>query len=136
QKTFEQIKTIPHQLSIASHLQLSAGTLVEISAPNNPKIHERYGRVVAVGENRVSVWVRDTEMMQMNKYQLKFHQVEAVPVEKEPQLAEITQRIEKLRNLNLDPFESRILDLLEQPVVLTPTEIKYLSRIEQEHGLS
>ncbi|MGH2416603.1 MAG: hypothetical protein ACRDEA_23485, partial [Microcystaceae cyanobacterium] len=85
QKTFEDIKTRSPQLSIAPHLQLAPGTLVEISAPNNPKIHERYGRVAAVGENRVDIWVRDTETMEMNKYQLKFQQVEAVPIEKEPQ---------------------------------------------------
>ncbi|MGH2413411.1 MAG: hypothetical protein ACRDEA_06915, partial [Microcystaceae cyanobacterium] len=55
-------------LSVAPHLQLCVGTLVEISAPKNPKIHERYGRVASVHENRVEVWVRDTEIMEMNKY--------------------------------------------------------------------
>ncbi|MGH2412343.1 MAG: hypothetical protein ACRDEA_01315 [Microcystaceae cyanobacterium] len=136
QKTFEQIQTVPPPISIAPHLKLTAGALVEISTPNNPKIHERYGRIAAVHESRVEVWVRDTEMMEMNKYPLKFNQVEAVALEKEPQLAEICQRLERLRKLALDPFERDVLNLLERSVVLTPTEMKYLSRVEQDHGLS
>jgi hypothetical protein len=43
---------------------------------------------------------------------------------------EVAQRIDALRGRSLDPFELRILELLEQPVVLTPVELGYLEGIE------
>jgi hypothetical protein len=47
---------------------------------------------------------------------------------------EVAQRIDALRGKGLDPFELRILELLEQPVVLTPVELGYLEGMERRIG--
>jgi hypothetical protein len=112
------------------HLLLKEGGLVEVDCPSNPKIHARLGRIAAVGKKTVEVWLRDTETMLMVKYSLELQQVEAVPLENEPGCLEVAQRIDALRGRSLDPFELRILELLEQPVVLTPVELGYLEGIE------
>ncbi len=130
----EQAETMNH-VELAHHLKLVQGGLVEIHAPNNSKIHHRLGRIAAVHDSTVEVWVRDVNTMTMYKYILKHQQVEAVPLENEPQCQEVCDRITKLRNCNLDPFEVQILALLEQPVAFTPTEMEYLAIIEQRHGI-
>ena len=65
--------------------------------------------------------------MTMVKHTLKHQQVTPVPLEKEPKLLEVCERLEKLRECKLDPFEVQILLLLEQPVVFTPIELEYLT---------
>jgi hypothetical protein len=56
-------------------------------------------------------------------------------MEQEPQLVEVCQRLEKLQQCNLDPFEREILLLLERPVAFTPVELGYLCKIEQRCGV-
>ena len=122
-------------ISIAHHLQLVESALVEIHAPDNTKINGRLGRIAAVHESTVEVWVRDVNTMTMDKHTLKHQQVEPVPIDREPQLVEVGDRIAKLRKCNLDPFEVEILLLLERQVAFTPVELKYLSHIEKGHGI-
>jgi uncharacterized ParB-like nuclease family protein len=120
---------------IAHHLKLVKGGLVEIRVPNNNRINGRLGRIAAVHNNTVEVWVRDVERMMMHLYTLKHQQVEPVAMEQEPQLVEVCQRLEKLQQCNLDPFEREILLLLERPVAFSPVELGYLSKIEQRCGV-
>ena len=123
-------------ISIAHHLQLAEGGLVEIHTLNNSKINGRLGRIAAVHESTVEVWLRYVDTMIMHKYTLKHQQVELVPMDREPQLVEVGDRITRLRKCNLDPFEVQILLLLEQPVAFTPVELEYLAHIEQRYGIS
>lgn len=74
--------------------------------------------------------------MTMHKHTLKHQQVTLLPLEKEPQLKEVCDRLSKLREGGLDPFEVEILNLLERTVVLTPTELEYLAHIEKRHGIT
>ncbi|PSF33466.1 hypothetical protein C7H19_20060 [Aphanothece hegewaldii CCALA 016] len=120
-------------LSVAPHLKFHPGALVEINTPNNKKIHERFGRIASVHEQRVDVWVRNTQTMTMHKYQLKFHQIQIVSFNKQPVLKDVCERIAKLRGRNIDPFEHCLLDLLEQTVVLTPIESEYLEQLEAKY---
>jgi DNA-binding CsgD family transcriptional regulator/uncharacterized ParB-like nuclease family protein len=118
---------------LAHHLKLTEGGLVEICVSNNSRINNRLGRIAAVRDNTVEIWVRDVERMMMHLYTLKHQQVEPVPMDREAQLVEVSERIAKLRKCNLDPFEVEILLLLERPVVFTPTEMEYLAQMEQRH---
>jgi len=120
---------------VAHHLQLVESALVEIHAPHNSKINGRLGRIAAVHESTVEVWVRDVNTMTMDKHTLKHQQVELVPMDREPQLVEVSDRIARLRKCNLDPFEVEILLLLERQVAFTPVELKYLAHIENGHGI-
>ncbi|MDF5722998.1 MAG: ParB N-terminal domain-containing protein [Rhizonema sp. PD37] len=122
-------------LTVAHHLELAEGGLVEIHSPNNSKINGRLARIAAVYQNTVEVWVRDVGTMTMHRHTLKHQQVEPVPMDKEPQLVEVCDRITELRKCNLDPFEIQILLLLEQPVAFTPVELRYLAQIENDHGI-
>jgi hypothetical protein len=126
----QQVESPPESIVRAHHLTLEPGGLVEVRCPGNEKIHARLGRIAKVREKTVEVWVRDTETMLMVKHSLKHPQVEAVAIESEPGCLEVAQRIDALRGKGLDPFELRILELLEQPVVLTPVELEYLEGIE------
>ncbi len=130
----EQAETMNH-VEMAHHLKLVQGGLVEIHTPSNSKIHHRLGRIAAVHDSTVEVWVRDVSTMTMYKYTLKHQQVEVVPLENEPQLAQVCLRIHALRQCDLDPFEVEILNLLERPVAFTPVELGYLAQIEQGHGI-
>lgn len=121
------------RLKIAHPIQLVEGGLVEIHAPDNNKINGRLGRIAGVSERMVEVWVRNVDTMTMYKHTLKHQQVEVVPKDREPQLVEVCDRLEKLRKCNLDPFEVEILNLLDRPVVFTPVELNYLAEIEQRH---
>ena len=120
---------------MAHHLQLAESVLVEIHAPNNSKINGRLGRIATVHESTVEVWVRDVSTMTMHKHTLKQQQVEPVPMDTEPQLVEVGDRITRLRRCNLDPFEVEMLLLLERQVAFTPVELRYLAHIEKGHGI-
>ena len=123
-------------LTVAHHLQLVVAALVEIHAPNNRKINGRLGRIAAVHESTVEVWLRDVNTMTMHKRTLEHQQVESVPMDREPQLVQVGDRITKLRKCNLDPFEVEILLLLERQVAFTPVELEYLAHIEQRYGIT
>jgi len=119
----------------AQHLKLDVGGLVEIHAPNNDKLDGRVGRIASVTQYSVEVWLRDVATMTMHCYSLKPQQLTSLPLEREPQVKELCDRLSKMRSCDLDPFEREILSLLERPVVLTPTELKYLVGIEQRYGI-
>ncbi|MDV3002600.1 MAG: hypothetical protein N5P05_004255 (plasmid) [Chroococcopsis gigantea SAG 12.99] len=119
-------------LSKARHLELEKGSLVEVKC-DKPKLLHRLGRVESVGEATVTVYVRDTERMEMEKYRLKFQEVEPIAPEKDPRVQELITRIDKLRKMPLDPFERELLDLLERRVALTPVEEEYLCMIERRY---
>lgn len=124
------------QMTVAHHLRLVEGELVEIHAPNSNKIHSHLGRIAAVRERTVEVWLRDIDTMVMTKYTLKPQQVTPLPLEKEPRLEEICNRLSKLRSCSLDPFEVEIINLLKRNVALTPLELEYLVNIEKRHGIT
>lgn len=126
----QQVESPPESIVRAHHLTLEPGGLVEVRCPGNKTIHSRYGRIAKVTEKTVEVWVRDTETMMMVKHTLKHHQVEAVPLENEPGLKELCDRIARLRECQLDPFDREILELLDRAVVLTPREVEVLEGIE------
>ena len=117
--------------AIAPQLDLHDGGLVQINARDNKRIDGRKGRIATVGESTVEVWVRDVDRMTMHQYTVKHHQVQPLPLEEEPQLLEVCDRTNRLRQFSLDPFEVEILNLLERPVALTPVELEYLIAIEQ-----
>ncbi|MBW4512473.1 MAG: ParB N-terminal domain-containing protein [Scytonematopsis contorta HA4267-MV1] len=119
---------------LAPHLKLVTAGLVRINVPSNSRINGRLGRIKSVGPSTVQVWVRDVQRMTMNYYTLNHKQVEIVSIESEPELLEVKKRLERLRQFSLDPFEVSFLDLLDQPVVFTPTELEYLSYVEQRYS--
>ncbi|MDV3002729.1 MAG: hypothetical protein N5P05_004384 (plasmid) [Chroococcopsis gigantea SAG 12.99] len=119
-------------LSLARHLELEKGTLVEVKC-DKPKLRHRLGRVESVAEATVTVYVRDTDRMEMEKYRLKFQDVEPVAPGKEPRVQDLMTRIETIRSKGVDPFERELLDLLERRVALTPVEEEYLRLIEQRY---
>lgn len=123
------------QPATARHLKLVEGELVQVYAPDRHKVNGRWGRIAAVKEYNVEVWLRDVDAMTMQKHTLKHQQVTPLPLEKEPRLKEISDRLSKLRSCGLDPFEVEILNLLERPVVFTRTELEYLAHIEKRHGI-
>ena len=122
--------------TVAHHLNLNEGGLVEINAHAFNKIDGRRGRIAAVHSHTVEVWLRDVDTMVMQKHTLKYQQVTPLPLEKEPQLKEVCDRLTKLRACNLDPFLVEILNLLERNVVFTPLELEYLVNIEKRHGIT
>jgi hypothetical protein len=128
----QQVESPPESIVRAHHLTLEPGGLVEVRCPGNEKIHARLGRIAKVREKTVEVWVRDTETMLMVKHSLKHPQVEAVPLEQEPQCKEVVERIETLRGRGLEAIDLEILQLLERAVVLTPREMEHLEGIEEK----
>ena len=122
--------------TIAHHLKLNEAGLVEIYAPDNNKIDGRRGRIAAVNSQTVEVWLRDVDTMVMQKHPLKHQQVTPLPLEQESQLKQVCDRLSKLRECSLDPFEVLLLALYEQPVAFTPVELKYLAHVEQRHGIT
>ncbi len=135
-KDLDMEQQVSERVTIAHHLQLVESVLVEIHAPNNSKINGRLGRIAAVHESTVDVWVRDVNTMTMHRHTLKHQLLEAVHMDREPQLVEVGLRITRLRKCNLDPFEVEILLLLERQVAFTPVELKYLAQMEQDHGIN
>ncbi len=118
---------------VAGHLKFNKGGLVEINAPENNKIDGRRGRIASLCEHTVDVWLRDVNTMIMQKHTIKYQQVIPLPLEQEPQLKQVCDRLSKLRSCSLDPFEVEIVNLLERTIVLTPTEMKYLQILEDCH---
>lgn len=121
------------ELKVAKHLKLTPRALVEINAPWSSDAHGKYARICLAHKNKVEVWIRDLATMTMHKETFKYSEVEPVPFEKEPQLLEVRQRIAKLREKKLDPFEEDILMMLERPVSFSPIELEYLRQIEERY---
>lgn len=121
------------QPALAQQKHLQEGALVEITASKNSSIDGRLSRIAAVGESTIAVWVRDISTMVMHRHTLKHQQVKLMPIEEEPQLKRVRDRIDKLMLCNLEPFEVEILNLLERCVAYTPTELEYLAIIEKRY---
>jgi len=122
--------------TIAHHLTLKIGSLVEVYAPDRQDVNGRLGRIHSVGEKTATVWMRHIPTVTMQLYTFKHSALTAVPLENQPGLQEICDRTDRLHQLgNLDPFEVEILNLLERATALTPTELLYLEQIENRHKL-
>ena len=122
--------------TIAHHLTLKIGSLVEVYAPDRQDVNGRLGRICSVGERTATVWMRHIPTITMQSYTFKHSALTAVPLENQPGLQEICDRTDRLHQLgNLDPFEVEILNLLERTTALTPTELQYLEHIENRHKL-
>ncbi|MDZ4879015.1 MAG: hypothetical protein CLLPBCKN_008453 [Chroococcidiopsis cubana SAG 39.79] len=87
-------------------------------------------------QDNVEVGLDDAQMVTMQDYSLKPQQLTSLPLEREPQLVEISNRIALLRSCHLDPCEREILSMLERPIVLTPAELEYLVGIEKRYGIA
>ena len=122
--------------TVAHHLKLNEGGLVEVYAPENSFIDGRRGRIHVIHDHTVEIWLRDVETMTMHKHTLKHQQVEPLPLQQEPQLKLLCDRLSHLRECSLDPFEVQILALYDQPVAFTPVELEYLTIIEERHGIT
>lgn len=118
---------------IAQHLKFEIGSLVEIRAPGDNKINGRHGFIASVGEHSATVWLRDINTMTMYERTVKYQHLTPLPIEAQPDLQQVRDRLNKLRKYNLDPFELEILNLLERPVAFTPTELDYLAIIEKRY---
>ncbi len=130
-----QVKT-EGEPTIAHHLTLKIGSLVEVYAPDRQDVNGRLGRIQSVGEKTATVWMRHIPTITMQLYTFKHSTLTAIPLENQPGLQEICDRTGRLHQLgNLDPFEVEILNLLERATVLTPTELQYLEQIEDRHKL-
>ncbi|MEG3929533.1 MULTISPECIES: hypothetical protein [unclassified Microcoleus] len=130
-----QVKT-EGEPTIAHHLTLKIGSLVEVYAPDRQDVNGRLGRIQSVGEKTATVWMRHIPTLAMNLHTFKHSALTVVPLENQPGLQEICDRTGRLHQLgNLDPFEVEILNLLERATVLTPTELQYLEQIEDRHKL-
>ena len=102
-------------------------------APDRQDVNGRLGRIQSVGEKTATVWMRHIPTITMQSYTFKHSALTAVPLENQPGLQEICDRISLLfESGNLDPFEVEILNLLEQRVVHTPCEMQYLEQIEKK----
>ncbi|MEZ2339631.1 hypothetical protein [Microcoleus sp.] len=120
--------------TIAHHLTLKIGSLVEVYAPDRPELHHRLGRIDSVGEKTATVWMRHISTCAMQLHTFKHRALTVVPLESEPRLKQVCDRINRLfESGNLDPFEVEILNLLEQRVVHTPCEMQYLEQIEARY---
>jgi hypothetical protein len=130
-----QVKT-EGEPTIAHHLTLKIGSLVEVYAPDREDVNGRLGRIQSVGERTATVWMRHIPTITMQLYTFKHSALTAVPLENQPGLQEICDRTDRLHKLgNLDPFEVEILNLLERATALPPTELLYLEQIENRHKL-
>jgi hypothetical protein len=124
------------ELSIAHHLTLKIGSLVEVYAPDRQDLNGRLGRIESVGEKTARVWMRQIPTLTMNLHSFKHSALTVVPLENQPETRELCDRIDRLHQLgNLDPFEIEILNLLERTTGLTPTEMHYLELIENRRTL-
>jgi len=124
-----------YHITPAQRLQLIESGLVRIRVSDNKNIDGRLGRIAKVSNSTVEVWVRNLERMAMHLYTLKHQFVEPMPLDTEPDLVQVCDRINALKEVGLDPFEVEILNLLERPVFFTAVELEYLATIEKRHGI-
>jgi hypothetical protein len=121
-------------LALAHHLKLSQGGLVEIDALARKFLHGRYGRIESVGEKTAQVWVWSAIERCSKLHTLPHRQLTPVPLEKEPQLKDVCDRISRLyQQGGLEPIERDILGLLEREVAYSPTQLNYLASIEAKY---
>jgi hypothetical protein len=124
------------QPPIAHQLTLKIGALVEVYAPDRPELHHRLGRIDSVGEKTATVWMQHVPTCAIQLYTFKHRALTVVPLESEPRLKQVCDRINRLlESNNLDPFEVEILNLLEQRVAHTPCEMQYLEQIEARYRM-
>ncbi len=71
----------------------------------------------------------------MHERTFKYLQLTPLPLDAKPHLKQVRDRLNKLRQCNLDPFELEIVNLLERPVAFSPTELEYLAILEQRYGI-
>jgi hypothetical protein len=118
----------------AQHLKLNRGGLVEVFAPGQDSINGRYGRIERVGEKTVDVWLRNLNTMTMQLHTFKVNELTPLPLESQPSLKAVCERLAALLNSGqLDPFELELVNLLERPVAHTPTEMQYLLLLEDKY---
>jgi hypothetical protein len=104
-----------------------------VYAPDREDVNGRLGRIQSVGEKTATVWMRHIPTITMQLYTFKHSALTVVPLDNQPGLQEICDRISLLfESGNLDPFEVEIQNLLEQRVVHTPCEMQYLEQIEKK----
>ena len=135
-----QGRSLPAKLEdkplIADQLTLKVGALVEVYAPDRPELHHRLGRIDSVGEKTATVWMQHVPTCTIQLYTFKHRALTVVPLESEPRLKQVCDRINRLlESNNLDPFEVEILNLLEQRVAHTPCEMQYLEQIEARYRM-
>jgi Holliday junction resolvase RusA-like endonuclease len=130
----EQPTESDSDLAVAHHLKLSQGGLVEIDAPAKKLLHGRYGRIESVGEKTAQVWVWNAIFRGSKLHSLPHRQLTPVPLEKEPQLKDVCDRISRLyQRGGSEPIEWDILGLLEREVAYSPTQLDYLAGIEAKY---
>jgi len=121
-------------LALAHHLKLSQGGLVEIDVPSKKLLHGRHGRIESVGEKTAQVWVWSAIFRGSKLHTLPHRQLTPVPLEKEPQLKDVCDRISRLyQQGGLEPIDRDILGLLEREVAYSPSQLDYLARIEAKY---
>ncbi len=120
--------------TLAHHLTLEVGGLVEVYAPDREDVNGRLGRIQSVADKTATVWLRHIATLTLQLHTFKQKALTAVSLESQPALKQVCDRINRLYNLgNLDPFELEILSLLERPTVHTPIELQYLEQIEAKY---
>lgn len=131
--SLELISLVHLKPVVTHHLKFEIGSLVEIRAPGDKKIDGRYGCIASTGEHSANVWLRDINTITMYERTVKYQQLTPLPLYVQPDLKQVRDRLNKLKECNLDPFELEILNLLERPVAFTLTELEYLAIIEKRY---
>ena len=75
-----QVKT-EGEPTIAHHLTLKIGSLVEVYAPDREDVNGRLGRIQSVGEKTATVWMRHIPTITMHLYTFKHSTLTAIPLE-------------------------------------------------------
>ena len=87
-----------------------------------------------MGEKTAQVWVWSAILRGSKLHSLPHRQLTPVPLEKEPQLKDVCDRISRLyQQGGSEPIERDILGLLEREVAYSPTQLDYLARIEAKY---
>ena len=88
----------------------------------------------SVGEKTAQVWVWSAIERCSKLHILPHRQLTPIPLEKEPQLKDVCDRISRLyQQGGLEPIERDILGLLEREVAYSPTQLDYLASIEAKY---
>ena len=92
-----QGRSLPAKLEdqppIAHQLTLKVGALVEVYAPDRPDLHHRLGRIDSVGEKTATVWMRHISTCAIQLHTFKHRALNVVPLESEPRLKQVCDRI-------------------------------------------
>jgi hypothetical protein len=85
--------------TIAHHLTLKIGSVVEVYAPDRQDLNGRLGRIESVGEKTARVWMRQIPTLTMNLHSFKHSALTVVPLENQPETRELCDRIDRLHQL-------------------------------------